>query len=612
MNSDNVFAKIDTVFCDSRDALEQAKSEGLTKEVIVKTIAPPLLLSGGSEYVNLEASLPQIRYVTFFKSGAAFAETIYHAVLADEILRPYALLLTRIAISQERYFLKAALLEDADFEAPRAVLNFDTGNAVANERMNSIWEKLLAPNDQLVVRRYPVTPTDERDTAGGRPPKLSDRIRFASWSSLFYRIFERAGRRLPDGLFRGKVVAMSEIETVKETGFHLGLRGFKLEHMKIKRTETTDAPISAGKSDALATVLEQHLADRAASIAHDKAVPTLVDQCLKDMRAAIERFDAAYALCPKILPHKTCAILTGYPDGPEVMAMARYTRESGIPFVAFQHGVDREITGMHDFNHAHLENSVAEYFVTYNDLSTELTNKSEFDGRLDGWKCKVAAAGLSQDQLKVESEQYYDPSIPPILYVSTAVYRGYFAYRTDANTDIGTAVEERDLVRQVLSQTPHDIAFKPYPALRFPDPDPVLEEVRSSGNVHLTGEFIDLRYLVRRHRVLIVTRATSTVGWCLMTRKPTIFVDVPHWFALRDEARKAFQVGTFFFDSTQENWMVEMRDLLSLPIEEIERQWREKAPARRELIEKFVDSRGPGAGKRAAKLLTNWITEARH
>lgn len=604
-------SEIDTVFCESLDALSQAIDEGLPTDVLVKTISPAILLSDRCRTENLEERLPLYQYERFFTTGAEVAELFYRTLIDNESLRPYALLLTRIAISHERYFLKGGLLDDADFECPRAVLNFDTGHAVSNERMNSIWSELVSPNARLITRDYKVKPTDERDTSGGRPPKLTDRLRFASWNSLFYRLFEKAGRWFPDSLSRGRIIALSEIEMVKETGCYLGLRGFKLDNLKIARMAGDQAVISADMENALETIVRPMVLARATSITHPRAVDPLLSRCLSEMKTSIARYEEASARWPKLLSPSTRAILTGYPDGPETQSLARYARRSNIPFVAFQHGVDREITGMHDFNHAHLENSVAEYFVTYNDLSTDLTERSVFDGRLDGWKCKVAAAGLSRDQLQVESEHTHTPDQPPVLYVSTAVYRGYFAYRTDANTDVGAATEERDLVRNVLNKTPHQVAFKPYPALRFPDPDPVLAEVRAAENVHLTGEFIDLRYLVRRHRVLVVMRATSTVGWCLMTQKPLVYVDVPHWFALRAEAREAFKGGVFYFDSTDPNWMTELQAFLSQPIEEIEALWRAKASARRELIRKFVDSRGPGAGARAAKQLSNWIAEAK-
>jgi len=610
MSSSCNFDNINVVFCDSLEALEKAYKDGLSRTALVKTISPNLILSTASNIESLEDRMGEETYSKLFYSRADFAELLYRELLEVPSLKRCAVLLTRVAVSNEKRLIKAGLLSADDFVEPRAVIEFDTGDGPTNRRMQSIWSELLQGNRHLKCVCYSVESAKERDAVGGEVVDLAERLRFTSAPSLRYRILESLGRKLPGILFKSRIVILSEGEVVKEAGSYLGLRGYKLNKVKVVPVATNDLQISEEQETALQNVVGNLLKNRAISVAQTPAVTGLVEGCLGSMRDAILRFDKAVKSWTRNFEaDPPAAVLTGYPDGPEVLAMARVAREHGVPFFAFQHGLDREITLMHDKNHIHFENSVADHFVTYTNLSKQLSAENIFDGRLEEKPCKIFAAGLSKEHHSVAKPSNRIDAEHPILFVSTALYRGYFALRTDAGTDISTAKEELRLINQVLDKLPHKVAFKPYPAMRYPDPDVVMDAVRRSMNIDLVGEFIDLRYIISNYRVLIVSRATSTVGWCLMSQRPLVYIDIPHWFSLRPSAREIFEKAVFFFDSRADGWVDALQTFLSKPIEDIEREWAARQKYRAELMGKFVHDQSRGAGKRAAKYILNVMRE---
>ena len=54
--------------------------------------------------------------------------------------------------------------------------------------------------------------------------------------------------------------------------------------------------------------------------------------------------------------------------------------------------------------------------------------------------------------------------------------------------------DEIALIHDVFEKTNRSIDFKPYPSLRYVDPDPVFQAIRDSKNVNLIGTHLDLRY----------------------------------------------------------------------------------------------------------------------
>ena len=96
------------------------------------------------------------------------------------------------------------------------------------------------------------------------------------------------------------------------------------------------------------------------------------------MLKAVNEIESCYDNWPNFLKDNTKIIFSGYPYGAIDLSLAKYCDDMKIPFVSFQHGLDREITFMQTKNHINLENSVAEFFVAYNYISKSLSANNSF------------------------------------------------------------------------------------------------------------------------------------------------------------------------------------------------------------------------------------------
>jgi len=159
----------------------------------------------------------------------------------------------------------------------------------------------------------------------------------------------------------------------------------------------------------------------------------------------------------------------------------------------------------------------------------------------------------------------------------------------------------------VFSCLPHKICYKNYPEdnRRYADEDPILAEVRTKENMDLFNRKIDMRYLLSKHRVLVTTVATSTLGWLVMSGKPVVFINQSHNGPLTSNAHSIFSKGLFLFDDTK-GFHERLYNFLSLPIAEIEKLWAQKKDAREEMVKQFfTSSLCKNSGKIASRIISD-------
>ena len=109
-------------------------------------------------------------------------------------------------------------------------------------------------------------------------------------------------------------------------------------------------------------------------------------------------------------------------------------------------------------------------------------------------------------------------------------------------------------------------------------------------------------------KVIITSRATSTIGWCLLSNKPLIFINVPYWFELKEEMKELFQKSMFYFNYSDKNCLSSLKDLLSLSLNEIEKLWNEKEKDRKKLSKiLLLDKKHLKVDKISSKVFLNKI-----
>jgi len=280
-------------------------------------------------------------------------------------------------------------------------------------------------------------------------------------------------------------------------------------------------------------------------------------------------------------------------------ALAYVCRKNNIPMLSSQHGVTVEISKAHGILHVILGNSIADVMFAYNSKIIEVEEKSYFDNAIH------YSVGMPFRLISMKHSKTMDKSAPPIVYISTNLY--HMGFSLSSETDYGNARIEQKLILEVLRKLPYKVRYKTYPEdnRRYADIDPVLKDVREADNIELFSKKIDMRYLVSEHSILVTTCATSTLGWLVMSGKPTVFINQKNNNPLTDEAYKSLSKGIFVFDADEQDFHKNISDFLSQPIDKIERLWQEKEGAREEMLREYFSAYNGGAGKRSAKIILN-------
>ena len=277
------------------------------------------------------------------------------------------------------------------------------------------------------------------------------------------------------------------------------------------------------------------------------------------------------------------AVLFGYPNTAMELAFASIAESTNIKTVSFQHAISKEISKEIISIDSIYESNIVDYYFVYNENTAIRSKDSRFH------KAEDITIGLPEDLKKgIEyKNKHYSRSIP-ILYACTTLYCGNrgITNRSGAS-DKQKAEFEIDLIENVLSKIPHKVQYKPYFSKRYLGDSIELSRASSKKNIIVNRDEIDLRYIIQKSQIVLTSRATSTVGWCIFSSRPVIYIENTE-NRLNKEATNIFKKSLFFFDVLDAGWKERLFRLLSRDISSIESEWVDKQESTNNLIFKFL------------------------
>lgn len=595
----------DNVFCDSQQALDWAYQNGLPESATIRSSAPALLWDNKPSVLHVEKRWSIEELGKFQGSIQKLTEDIFDASISvDRIERECALAVSSAALMFQRVLFKAACLEVEDFSNKRLVIVVDGKTGQAGNHMNSPWDRLLSDNHNLSVIRYSLQNDDWKVLTTDGVTSWQ-RLKLAGLETLIYRLATRISKKLPDWMFRHEVLIPSENELVIETATALALRGVKI-------TEISPAPARGNHTNSLdiqplmATVLPI-IRERVQTWVVEPGIEKVLSFFQEYLIGQLREFDQWVARWGQSLSAariKSRVVLTNSPGNLKGQALAKVCRDVGIPLVAAQHGVTVELSKLHGEVSVGFDNTVSDAVLLYDQKVAEAEERSYFA------RAESFVVGASSRHIRMKNGRSSLSDVPPIVYVSTNLYRGNIGLFISSKTDYLRARDEQKIVNNVLAGLPHKVCYKTYPEdnRRFADADPVLADVYTASNIELFSEKIDMRYLLSGHRVIVTSSATSTLGWPVMTGKPVVFINWKHNSPLADDARDSLSEGLFLFDDDEVDFYERLHDFLVQPIEEIEQLWALKKKARETMTAEFFSAYSSRAGTRAAKMiLRNYV-----
>lgn len=593
---------IQSVLADSRLAADAAWQAGVDRAVPVRTSSPGLVRQDDVAAVPLEESVDPELARRLAEDGNPLSEAI-HRALAPDLGTYGALAAARAVLRAQVVAYKALAVTVEDFTESIAVVEVDTGLPFFDRRFNFPWARLLGGNPQLKVIRVPRERLPEAAVKPS-PDQASLRRRMAleDAQSVAYRLTERLASRVGLRGPRGLVSVFGENPLLKEVGFNLVLRGFLLRPLR---------PVSALASEhgderittAIGEVLRPHLA----SLLVPQAVEPVVAMMSERAADAVSEFRVARpGWADQLEAERPKAVLANAPGTPTAIALHQACRERGIPLVSVQHGLERELNASISTARALFETYSSDLFLAYNDEGVQAsTVPASFEpGR-------ASAVGMPAPYYRAGRRRLSGSE--PIFYVSMMHYTANEALIQAGVPDHAKADFDIEMIDRVLTRVPHGVLFKHYPSHgpRYLDGDPIVDRARAGGGkLRLFEGRTDLRYLLGRSRVLINSRGMSTTGWCLMSGRPVVYLDIPWLTPLRADTREHFEASVFYFNASSPSFHDEVRELLSSPLEEIDRRWTSMAESRRHLLQQYIHGPGRGAGARGAREVIREIERA--
>ncbi|MBT6276774.1 MAG: hypothetical protein HOI95_21895, partial [Chromatiales bacterium] len=558
--------------------------------------SPILLQLGRSSIRSGDEELREGALRSIHETTHSFAKTVYDETEKFSAVRPFATTAARVATSFQNVVRRAACLTQDDFTEARGFLGIDSGKPGVDRLLNGPIPDLLATNPKFITHFASTRSLQDNDS----PPGRLERWRLQGPEYVGYRLFLLAWRYLPKFLARGHIQVLGGNEILRETAFHLGLRGYAISECSLGNPKP--ASLDAGQITALEEIAHaglSHFDKQLCARALSRCESLLKNALASGLADHAGAFDAYRAGTMK----NRTAVLANSPGTAQAAAYAQVCRQNDAPFTSFQHGVGREIAKNHNEGQAGYEPAVSDVCFTYSDAGARASADSPYAAG-----CRCVAVGISRQHRRVAgTRRSKKPKELPCLYVSTTVYRNNHNRLSGWMTDQQAASWEMNLVENVLAKLRRRTIFKSYVAPpRYLGIDPVIDMVKRTPSVELYDRQIDLRYLLRKPAIVIVARATSTLAWCLLSGNPMVYIDIPSQTSLNDEARSAFEKSVFFFDSGT-SYVERLVEFLARPNDAILEAWEGKAAAREELIRSFFAGPPGSAGRRAANVVEDML-----
>ncbi len=456
-----------------------------------------------------------------------------------------------------------------------------TNRAHIDEVLRPCWIDWLDSIDGFELIYVDVSYHNERSPRGDVETGIFERLRLGGFEAILWKIAQQ--KWVPETFFKSnKIGVVGQTEFARDAVVNCFLNGYKPRFIQKPKINASLMDPEKKQAEAILEICEPIFLDRLSLITNrflrTRAKQLLIERLAREL-GQFANFLEAWRKKLDAFPDLQC-IVSGYGKGPVAMALAEACRERGIKIAAFQHGISREILKNVDERRVFFETSFCDVFFTKNPVAARVTQchsvKQSVTIVAKNWPSPFKRVVTKPAKVN-----------KPVLFVSTNLYAGHKPNGVPPMDDSQLCDLEMGLITRIFGQLNFDIHYKPYPAIRHLDPDPVLKAVNEQENMSVVGTHQELRYLLRKYRLFITTKATSTVSWIVATGTPLLFIDHYCHARLSEDAKDAFSESFFLFDQRDVDFELRLKTFLKRPFDEILEEWDSKLLQRLQTIEQF-------------------------
>ncbi len=462
---------------------------------------------------------------------------------------------------------------------------------------------------------------------------LAGRMAPLPWTVILFEIAGRLGLRLPASGKR--VFILGETDTIRETLPWLALRGFaptrvgKLGATRVGRLDhsawgapvgfDSAPPLDSGVEAALSPWLEDRIAGTGEfDPDQSRALATTV---LHHLTAGLERLELQVDRARDTLstafaasPPKDRVVLTSALVGAGGSQFYALCKEQGAIVVDFEHGATTGLSALARRKIAYCEATTCDVLLAFSENSRQTFVLAALAG---GSGKPLAEAIGAPSQLRRVLKRPLQRWLarrhlgnlprgkPVVMHVSTFLLGGNMRAGWDVPAESHMFDIDRALVTEVYGRIDVPVIFKQYPTQRFLHEPGYGDLIDAAENVRFVKDE-DFRYIRAAADVIVTATPTSTLGWCVGTGAPMIYLASRHMNALvDDETDRAFRESFVVVDLDDAGWPAALTALLSGTMRELHGEWAGRAARRGDLIEHAILGPAGSAGRRAASIVAD-------
>lgn len=595
-----------TILADNCDEIDFAWQKGVPKKTPIFTFSPS---------INLEK-----KYPTSFTiedklniDGAKknrlilydFEKKIYLAIKHDVHLKKYKLSILSTIKDFENCFIRACSLNDNDFKKKIVIIKNLQFKRKFGKTIPFDWTEIVPKKKQINLLfngdKNIKNKKSQHSFLKGLKFLLSEFFLFPR-NTIVRLAVKKLSFFLKLFFNKGKILILFDNTLINDSLFYLLKKGYFPEYIKLSDLQVELKTKEINKKVVLKikkkiVPLINDLVNKNLPKSNRKVVTTSL---IRRLHYWIKQFDAGKIWWEKKIEkyksYKKIGILSNSYMWPHTKPLQEICKKKKIKIFLCQHGIKKEIT--YFTNQVLDECANADISFKYNSKCLSLDNDNIF---------KVGRSyivGPSLAYLKYPKKIFFKKQID-FLYIGSNRYAAGSAGVLECS-DAQVAKHEISIIK-ILSKIPHKIYYKSYPNVkRYSDPDPVKRIISSHKNIILLNDRQNVRSLYSETKIMIMSKATSTFTWAVMTDKPIVLIDCPTQ-EFNENLKNLLKKSVFFFNSSEKKFENKIRNFLSKNTDEITEEYKKKIYYRKILKNYLFHVDHSSAGKKIASIIDHRI-----
>ena len=590
------------VFCDSYEALNKLYENGLPKNTKIITKSPTILNSKNLYVQNLEEYTNNSYQKQFQKNSKILTYEIFNSLKKDKNYSEYSALIAYNFLKFYNKIYFGSLFKDDYLKKKFWVIQPTCMQKSVNKAVSSEIYSILEKHPKCEVKKIDVNITKERSPRGESNVSVFTRLGVVGFKGIFWHFINIISLLFKNNKF--KVAIISSNELVRDISYYLlWKKNIKLFHYKnffnnksFKIKNTKNNHLSKKIHEVINKIFIKSLND----VSSDNVKSLLISNWDLEITEIVNTYHSyKFSFKNFLNSNKINIIFFGYLDMVRGLALHKICKDKNISLVSCQHGITREIIYDPDLRSIFFETSFSDYFFCYNNMSKKVTKDSIYAG-----KNNIYSIGLPSDYKNFNSKNIMSKKV---CYVSTILLSGGIPNLIAPEPDINLIKWELNLINKVFKKIANKIYYKPYPAIRYAEDDITIKAVIESNNLEIVGSHIDFRYIISNYGLLITSVATSTLGWCVQSNIPLVFINRKGSLSIKKSVLNDFEKAFFVFDDSNINWDKLLKIFLEKNFVDMLKLWDSMSSYRSIVIKKYFGDVNINSGKNGAELINKLI-----